>query len=456
MGDHGVSIVPVLDQWIKEGRTVDKEQLRVFIKEMRRYRRFKHALEISMWMSEKRYFILSIRDIAIRLDLISKVHGIEQAENYFNSVPVKLKTLEVYGALLNCYAHEKSVEKAEAIMQKLRDLGLAKTSLSYNVLLNLYYQTGNHEKVDSLMYEMEEKGIECDRYTFGIRLSAYAAAHDIDGMDKILTRMETDVRVVMDWTSYAVAANGYLKAGLVDKAFIMLEKSEGLVKSVKKRRTAYEFLLTQYAATGRKDEVLRIWEVYKKNGKVYNKGYLSVIPSLLKLNDIESAEQIFAEWESQELDYDLRIPNYLIGAYCRNGFVGKAEDLVKKIMLKGEKPDAYTWYYMATGYFQDDQPLKAVEAMREAISVCRPRWKPNQETLCACLEYLEGKGDLKGVEEFLRLLRDKNIVSSDVYDRLLNYVNNVESNSIPSGWEAGVLLGDGDTNQNLEPATTNI
>ncbi|KAJ0089363.1 hypothetical protein Patl1_32856 [Pistacia atlantica] len=47
LGDAMVSIVPLLDQWVQEGRTVEKEQLQVFIKELRSFRRFTHALQIA-------------------------------------------------------------------------------------------------------------------------------------------------------------------------------------------------------------------------------------------------------------------------------------------------------------------------------------------------------------------------------------------------------------------------
>ncbi|KAA8516861.1 hypothetical protein F0562_017321 [Nyssa sinensis] len=118
IGDPRVSIVPVLDQWIEEGRKVYKDQLQNIIKQLRRYRRFKHALEVSQWMIDIRDFSLSSRDIAVRMDLISKVHGMKQAENYFNNIPEQLKLMETYSAVLNCYAQEKSVEKADEIMQK--------------------------------------------------------------------------------------------------------------------------------------------------------------------------------------------------------------------------------------------------------------------------------------------------------------------------------------------------
>ncbi|KAJ0088203.1 hypothetical protein Patl1_32848 [Pistacia atlantica] len=46
LGDPAVSIVPLLDQWVQEGRTVEKEQLQLFIKELRSSRRFTHALQV--------------------------------------------------------------------------------------------------------------------------------------------------------------------------------------------------------------------------------------------------------------------------------------------------------------------------------------------------------------------------------------------------------------------------
>ncbi|EEF30799.1 pentatricopeptide repeat-containing protein, putative [Ricinus communis] len=243
VGDPKVSIVPILDQWIEEGKSVNKDQLQVFIKELRYCKRYTHALEISMWMSDKRYFALTSRDVAIRLDLMSKVLGIEQAEKYFENVPQKLKVLEVYNALLNCYAYAKSVDKAEAVMQNMRDLGFAGKTLTYNVMLNLHYQTGNFKKLEALMLEMEENGIAYDRFTLGIQLSAYAAICDIQRMEKIMSRMESDANVVTDWCNYAIVANGYRKAGLMDKALEMLKKSEGLITG-KKRSSAYNFLLT--------------------------------------------------------------------------------------------------------------------------------------------------------------------------------------------------------------------
>ncbi|CAK9177517.1 unnamed protein product [Ilex paraguariensis] len=329
VGDPNISIVPVLDQWVREGKEVQREELQWIIKELKFYRRYKHALEVSQWMTDKRYIPLMTGDIADRLNLISRVHGLEQAEKYFENIPQILKGYEVYWALLNCFAHGKAVEKSETFMQKLRDMGYARTPWSYNIMMTLYYKMESWEKLDSLVHEMEEKGIYFDYYTYGIRLSAYAAASDIEGMDNIVTKMESDHRVTLDYYTYGVAADGYLKVGLLDKALTMLSKLEGQMISTKKRNVAFDCLLRLYARTGKKDELHRIWNLYKKE-KIFNNGYMAMMSSLLKFNAIEDAEKIFEEWESRGLTYDFRIPNYLIDVYCRNGLLGKAESLLEK------------------------------------------------------------------------------------------------------------------------------
>ncbi|KAK3227120.1 hypothetical protein Dsin_006982 [Dipteronia sinensis] len=257
IGDPTVSIVPVLDQWVQDGGAIDKETLQVIIKELRFYKRFAHALQISMWMTDKRYFQPSASDAAVRLDLISKVHGIEQAEIFFNSISTTLRTLPTYTALLKCYA---------------------------------------------------------------------------------------------------------------------------------------------------------------------------------------------LEWESKNSHYDIRIPNFLMGAYCRRGLMEKAETFVDRIISKGGKLDHKTWFYLATGYLQNNQLQKAVEKMKEAIAVCHNRWKPRKDVVAACLEYFKLEGDVEEARNFINLLRAKNIISVDVQDRLLNNFLCEEPNlDARSELNAGdALAGDGE------------
>lgn len=181
-------------------------------------------------MTDKRYFELSTSDVAIRLELISKAKGIDEAERYFNNLSQYRKGLAVYRALLNCYASAQCVDKAEVVIQKMRDLGYVKSLTEYNSILNLYCKTRNIEKLDALLNEMEENGIARNKFTLSIQLSAYASAKNIEGMDKKVNLMESDPNEVPDWITYSTAATGYRKAGLFDKALEMLKKAEAQLR----------------------------------------------------------------------------------------------------------------------------------------------------------------------------------------------------------------------------------
>ncbi|KAF3444142.1 hypothetical protein FNV43_RR13832 [Rhamnella rubrinervis] len=427
-GNPRVSIVPVLNQWVEEGRDLKQAKLQKIIRQLRKYHRFRHALQISEWMSDERNHGLSSGDIAVRLDLISKVHGLEQAKKYFDSIPDSLTGYQTYGALLNCYAEKKYFEEAEAIFQKMRELDFVKGPLSYNVMLKLYSQVGKHEKFDILMQEMEGKGIKCNKATFNIRLNAYSATSDIEGMEKLLMKMETDPSVIMDWNAYVAAAKGYLKAGQVEKGLTMLRRAEKLIGNQGKW-FAYEQLLALYAVLGNKDEVYRIWNLYKSMDRLYNSGYVCMLRSLLKLDDIDGSEKILEEWESGKTCLDFRVPYILISAYCRKGLFEKAEAYVKRLTESGKELDAGIWNCMSTGYRMNGQMEKAVETMKNAALACQPEWKPNRFTLASCLEYLKGKGDMEVAHEILRLLKEQGLFSTGMYNRLLNCINNENPDS---------------------------
>lgn len=44
--DPKVSIIPVLDQWVKEERSISVDELRKIIRQLRKFRRVKHALQV--------------------------------------------------------------------------------------------------------------------------------------------------------------------------------------------------------------------------------------------------------------------------------------------------------------------------------------------------------------------------------------------------------------------------
>ncbi|PIA55309.1 hypothetical protein AQUCO_00800202v1 [Aquilegia coerulea] len=414
--DQKESVIPILDQWNQQGKSVKQHELQSLIRQFRDSKRFNHALEISQWMSNQGRFPISPSDNAVRLGLISTVCGIEEAEKYFFNLPKEAKRSQVYHVLLEDYAQNKSVKKAESLMGLMRKSGLVKASHDYNLMLNVYANAGQCEELDALVKEMNDEGVCPNKVTFKIRFNAYAATLEIIRMEKILQGMEGDPDVVLDSLCYVTAANAYIKAGATDKALDMLKKSEKGF-TMNKRRLTYDSLLKLYASIGRKDDLYRIWNQYKASGEVYSIAHHFMIASLIKVNDIVGAEKFLEEFESRYTRYDFQ--DYVIAAYWEN-------NLLEKAMDKGMKPFGTTLEILATGYIASDHIPKAVEAIRTAFLIRRPGWKPNRDILAACLLHVKQQEDAKQTKEFLRFLGAPSHISTDNFERLLDYYYNSE------------------------------
>ncbi|KAG7579894.1 Pentatricopeptide repeat [Arabidopsis thaliana x Arabidopsis arenosa] len=418
-GDPSASIIKVLDGWLDQGNLVKTSELHSIIKMLRKFSRFSHALQISDWMSEHRVHEISEGDVAIRLDLIAKVGGLGEAEKFFETIPMERRNYHLYGALLNCYASKKVLHKAEQVFQEMKELGFLKGCLPYNVMLNLFVRTGKYTMVEKLLREMEDGTVKPDIFTVNTRLHAYSVVSDVEGMEKFLMRCEADTGLHLDWRTYADTANGYIKAGLTEKAIEMLRKSEQMVNP-QKRKHAYEVLMSFYGAAGKKEEVYRLWSLYKELDGFYNTGYISVISALLKVDDIDEVEKIMEEWEAGHSLFDIRIPHLLITGYCKKGMMEKAEEVAKILVQKWRVEDTSTWERLALGYKMAGEMEKAVEKWKRAIEVSKPGWRPHQVVLMSCVDYLEGQRDMESLRKILRLLSERGHIS---YDQLLYDMN---------------------------------
>ncbi|KAF2292002.1 hypothetical protein GH714_000105 [Hevea brasiliensis] len=74
----------VLNEMEKDGKKLTKWELCRVVKELRKFKRHKQALEVYDWMNNREErFRLSASDAAIQLDLIAKVRGVSAAEDFF-------------------------------------------------------------------------------------------------------------------------------------------------------------------------------------------------------------------------------------------------------------------------------------------------------------------------------------------------------------------------------------
>ncbi|XAR68353.1 hypothetical protein NMG60_11003449 [Bertholletia excelsa] len=404
LGNPNLSVIPVLDQWVQEGKNVRIFELRRIIRDLRGRRRYSHALEISEWMSSRGLCPFSPGDRAVQLDLIGRVQGWNAAESYFNELNDQEKIDKTYGALLNCYVREGLVKKSLLQMQKMKEMGFSASTLTYNDLMCLYTHTGQLEEVPNVFSDMKKNGVSPDIYSYRICLNAYGAKSDLKSMEKLLKEMESQPRISIDWNTYSMVANYYIKAGMKQKALLCMKKLE---EKLRRNALGYNHLISLYASLGNKEEMRRLWGLQKAAcKKQINRDYITMLGSLVKLGELEEAKALLEEWELCCHNYDFRVPNVLLIGYCQRGLIEKAEVMLQEIIGRGKTPIPNSWAIIAAAYLEKEDMEKVFECMKNAMAVQaeNPGWRAKPSIALSLLNWLQGKGDIEA-EEFVSSLK---------------------------------------------------
>ncbi|CAL0316499.1 unnamed protein product [Lupinus luteus] len=402
----GGTVSQTLNQYVLEGKSLQKEELERCVRQLRKYRKFQHALEIMEWM-ELRKVNFASDNYAIYLDLVSKTKGLDAAENYFNDLPPEAKNKYTYGALLNCYCKNLVTDKALAHFEKMDELGFV-TNLAFNNLMSLYMRLDQPEKVPHLVDDLKQRKIPMAAFTYHIWMNSYASLNDLDGVERVYEEMKREDGEEISWLTYNNLAAIYVKTKDFEKAESMLMMVEQEVKP--QQRETYHFLLSQYASTSNLAEVYRVWNSLKSILPVTNMSYLTMLHSLRRLNDFEGIIKCFKEWESNCGSYDMRLVSIAIGAYLSHNLHEEAELVFKEAIRKRNNGTFFKIREMFMIYYLKNSQLDGALSHLEAVfsDVEGEKWRPSPEVASAFLKYYE-ETDVDGVEEISKILKSHNL-----------------------------------------------
>ncbi|KVH89534.1 pentatricopeptide repeat-containing protein At4g21705, mitochondrial [Cynara cardunculus var. scolymus] len=424
LGNPSLAMTPELDDWIRKGKKVRHSELKQIIHDLRKRRRFHHALEVSEWMNKNGVCAFTPVDHAVQLDLIGKVHGFLEAEKYFNSLTEQDKTDKTYGALLHCYVRQRETEKSLSHFQKMKEKGFGLSPVAFNDIMCLHIRTNQTNKVHDVLDDMKKNGVSPDNLTYRMCINSYGDNTDIEGMEKILTEMEKDPNITMDWNTYTAVANSYIKGNLIDKAKNALKKAENRLE---KDALGYNHLISICARLGNKDDVLRLWGRLKSTCKrQINREYITMVTSLVRLGEFEEAEKLLLEWGSSGNVYDFRVPLIIVDGYLENGSCDKAKDLLDNLLKEGKTTTADSWGRVAIEFLKKGEIEKARNCMESAVSLPLEKkdWKMDSKVVEKLLDGIGEKESVKKVESFVLKLKKFVAFDRKMYHCLMKaYIN---------------------------------
>lgn len=362
---------------------------------------------------------MSPADHAIKLELIIKLHNLAEAEEYFSHLPNTASRKAACLPLLHGYVQERDTEKAEALMEKLNELGLIVSTQPFNEMMKLYMATNQCGKVPLVIKQMKRNNVPRNVLSYNLWMSACGEVSGVSSAEMVYKEMVNDENVEVGWSTLCTLANVYMKVGVLDKAILVLRNAEKKLSTC--NRLGYFFLITSYASLNNKKGVLRLWEGSKAvGGRITCANYMCMLSSLVKLGDLAEAERIFMEWESSCRKYDIRVSNVLLGAYMRNGLTDKAESLHLHTLERGGCPNYKTWEILMEGWVRSQNMDKAIKAMKKGFAMLKHcDWRPSHGMVMAIAEYFEKHGNFEDANWYIRVIHQLGLASLPLYKLLL-------------------------------------
>lgn len=316
---------------------------------------------------------------------------------------------------------ERDISKAESFMIKLSSSGLLVTPHPYNEMMKLYMALSQYEKVPLVIAEMKRNKLCRNVLSYNLWMGAFGEVFEVAKAEMVYKEMASDENVEVGWSTLASLANVYIKAGFVDKALLVLKDAE--MKLSTNGRLGYFFLITLYSSLKNKEGVLRLWEASKAvGGRIPCADYMCVISCLVKVGDLVAAEQVFAEWETNCFKYDIRVSNVLLGAYVRNGLMGKAESFHLHTVERGGCPNYKTWEILMEGWVKSQKMDKAIDAMEKGFSVLKVErcdWRPSHSILMAIAEHFEKHGNFEDANHYIKAVHGLGVATLPLYKLFL-------------------------------------
>ncbi|CAM8974453.1 unnamed protein product [Rhodiola kirilowii] len=194
-----------------------------------------------------------------------------------------------------------------------------------------------------------------------------------------------------------------------------------------------------------------VWNIYKETfSTILNTGYRAMVSSLVRMGDIDGAEEMHQQWLTVRATYDPRVPNLLMQWYVTNGQLNKATEHLDNMTEAGGVPNSNTWEIIAEGYVGERRIPEAISCLKNAFHAeGASSWKPKPALLSAFINLCEEENDTATKEVLADLLRQK------------KYLENKACTSV-DGSSDGTLTGtesnkedDGDSSElQLDPLET--
>ncbi|KAJ6802610.1 pentatricopeptide repeat-containing protein-like, mitochondrial [Iris pallida] len=387
----------VLKKWTKEGKPLGRDEIMVVMLGLRGRGLFRKALLFMEWLEKNKRLDFVERDYASHLNLIAKVHGLLEAENFIDKVPESFRGEVVYRTLLANCVSQGNTTKAEQVFNKIRDT-FPTTTFVCNQLLLLYKRTDHRKKIADILKLMEQEDVQPSLFTYKLLIDIKGIANDVKGMEEIIEMMKSK-GMEPDLGTQAMVARHYIFGGHSEKAEAILKEIEG--EDIKNNRFACRLLLPLYASLGKDAEVERIWKACENKPRLEE--CLTAIEAWGEVGKVEVAEEVFEHMVKTWKNLSSKYYDALLKVYAKHKLLGKGKDLAKRMADSGCRIGPLTWDAIVKLYAEAGEVEKADSIIQRAVQ--QNHMRPLYNSYLTVMEKYAQRGDVDNAEKIFDKLK---------------------------------------------------
>ena len=278
----------------------------------------------------------------------------------------------VGNALIDSFSKCGWLSKAYEVLDKIP----YRNVVSWTSLLGGYVEQGYAEQALRCFEHMKAEGISLDAASFVCILRACGMSGSITKGEEVHAEIDRHGLLDANLLVGSTLIDMYAKCGLLAKAQEVFDRLP--IRNV----VSWNALTAGYAAHGQVEEALGCFRDMKLDG-IYpdDATYACVMKACGSTRMTGSIiREIHAEIARRELpERNLLVANTLINAYARHGFLSRAKETLKKLLVR----DVFSWTSLMTGCIEHGHGEAALECFQQMQEECI---SPDTTSFVCCLK----------------------------------------------------------------------
>ncbi|KAL3744145.1 hypothetical protein ACJRO7_013408 [Eucalyptus globulus] len=346
----------------------------------------------------------NIATFGMLMSLYQKGWKVEEAEFAFSQMrDCGIKCQSAYAAMITIYTRLRLYEKAEEIIDLLRDDDVILKVENWLAILNAYCQQGKLEEAEKTLVSMQEAGLPPNIVAYNTLITGYGKVSNMDAAQRIFQRLQ-DIGIAPDETTYRSMIEGWGRANNYQEAAWYCKELKRL--GLKPNSSNLYTLINLQAKYGDEDGATKTLNDMAEMGCQYSSILGILLQAYERAGRIDKVPLLVKDSFYQHVLVNQTSCSTLVMAYVKNGLVDSAIKVMQDKRWTDAAFEEYLYHLLICsckelGHFEN--------AIKIYTSMPKTECRENMHILCTMIDTYSCSGQFTEAEELYMKLKSSGV-----------------------------------------------